>query len=174
LRVRSRAAPLALCLCGLACKTLAPPVEMVVHPPPKLADCPGELRSTEEIEGDWLVHARIHVTGSGVDESYQLVLQKTGPKLVLLALTPFGAKAFAVTQIGLQTWTEAYLGPILPVPPQNVLRDVQRAYFRVVEDPGLDPRAVTRDPGGAVHLRAEQCGYEATLAAISANLPTPH
>ncbi|HTO52974.1 MAG TPA: DUF3261 domain-containing protein [Myxococcota bacterium] len=168
-----RGAALALCAAAWACKTLAP-VEMVVHPPPRLGDCPGELRSTREIEGDWTVHGRIHVSGGGVDESYQLVLQKTGPRLVLLALTPFGAKAFAVTQIGLQTWSESYLGPILPVPPENVLRDVHRAWFRAVDDPALDPRALAREPDGAVHVRAEQCGYEATLAAISANLPGRH
>ena len=157
-----------------SCKTPAP-VELVVHPPPKLADCPGDLRSTEEIEGDWLVHERIHVTGGGVDESYGLVLQKTGPKLVLLALTPFGAKAFAVTQIGVETWTESYLGPILPVPPETVLRDVHRAHFRIVDDPGLDPRAVIREPDGAVKIVAQSCGYEATLAPVSANLlPQPH
>ena len=95
---------------------------------------------------------------------------------MLLALTPFGAKAFAVTQIGVQTWTEVVShGLALAVPPENVLRDVQRAHFRVVEDPALNPRAVTRDADGAVHIRAEKCGYEATLAPISANLlPAPH
>ena len=158
---------------SVSCKTVPPPVQMVVNPPPKLSDCPGDIRTTEEIEGDWLVHERIHVVGGGVDESYQLVLQKTGPKLVLLALTPFGAKAFSVTQIGVQTWTESYLGPILPVPPENVLRDVQRAHFRVVDDPGLDPRQVTRDADGAVHIDAEKCGYKATLAPVSANLIPP-
>lgn len=165
---------LAAALLAAACKTPAP-VEMVVRPPPKLADCPGDLRSTSEIEGNWLVHERIHVVGSGVDESYGLVLQKNGPRLVLLGLTPFGAKAFSVTQIGLQTWTESYLGAILPVPPENVLRDVHRAHFRIVDDPGLDPRAVTRDADGAVRIVAASCGYESTLAPVSANLlPSPH
>jgi hypothetical protein len=171
--VRSRGL-LAAALLAAACKTPAP-VEMVVRPPPKLADCPGDLRSTSEIEGNWLVHERIHVVGSGVDESYGLVLQKNGPRLVLLGLTPFGAKAFSVTQIGLQTWTESYLGAILPVPPENVLRDVHRAHFRIVDDPGLDPRAVTRDADGAVRIVAASCGYESTLAPVSANLlPSPH
>jgi hypothetical protein len=167
-----RLAPLAL-LSLAACTHVPVPVEMVVHPPPKLTDCPGDLRSTEEIQGEWTVHERIHVVGGGVDESYQLVLQKTGPKLVLLGLTPFGAKAFSVTQIGLSTWPESYMGPIQPVPPLNVLRDVHRAHFRVVEEPALDPRAVTRDPEGVVHVKAESCGYESALAPISANLIPP-
>jgi hypothetical protein len=61
------------------------------------------------------------------------------------------------------------------VPPENVLRDVYRAHFRIVDDPGLDPRQVTRDSDGAVKIVAASCGYEATLAPVSANLvPTPH
>ena len=116
---------------------------------------------------------RVRRVGGPVDESFGLVLQKSGPKLVLLGLTPFGAKAFSVTQIGLQTWPESYLGPIQPVPPLNVLRDVQRAHFRVVEEPALDPRAVTRDAEGVVRVKAESCSYESTLAPISANLIPP-
>src|SRR5262245_30955164 len=77
-----------------------PPLEMVIHPPPQVADCPGSLRSTERLEGDWVVHERIRVKSADVDEGYALVLQKTGPKLVLVGLTTFGAKAFSVTQIG--------------------------------------------------------------------------
>jgi uncharacterized protein DUF3261 len=166
-----RVTPLVAAL-ALACKTLPAPLPIPLSLP-KLADCPGALRPTQELEGDWIVHERIHVTGHGVDESFGLVLQKTGPKLVLLGLTPFGAKAFGVTQIGVQTWVESYLGPALSVPPENVLRDVHRAHFLIVEDPLLDDRAVTRDADGAVHISAAKCGYQATLAPVSANLIQP-
>jgi hypothetical protein len=135
---------------------------------PKLAVCPGGLRPTDEIEGDWTIHERVRVVGGPVDESYGLVMQKTGPKLVLVGLTPFGSKAFGVTQIGVETWVESYLGPALAVPPENVLRDVHRAHFLIVDDPALDPRAVTRDKDGVVHIEAKDCGYETTLAPISA------
>ncbi|MFI5315830.1 MAG: DUF3261 domain-containing protein [Myxococcota bacterium] len=158
---------------ALACRTVTPPL-MVLAPLPRLPDCPGELRSTNDLEGDWVIHERLRVTGNGVDESFGLVLQKTGPKLVLVGLTPFGAKAFGVTQIGLETWSDSYLGPVLSVPPENVLRDVHRAHFLPVDDPGLDSRVVTRDADGAVHIANAKCGYEATLAPVSANLiPAP-
>jgi hypothetical protein len=154
---------------ALGCRILAPP-PLVVAPLPRLAACPGPLRSTNDLEGDWIVHERIRVTGAGVDESFGLVLQKTGPKLVLVGLTAFGAKAFGVTQIGIETWSESYLGPALAVPPENVLRDVHRAHFLAVDDPTLDPRVVTRDADGIVHIANRECGYEATLAPVSANL----
>ena len=76
-------------------------------PLPRLGDCPGSLRPTHEIEGDWVIHERIRVRGGEVDESYGLVVQKTGPRLVLVGLTPFGAKAFSVTQIGVEIWSES-------------------------------------------------------------------
>ncbi len=155
---------------ALACKT-APPLLPVPLPLPKLGDCPGQLRSTNEIEGDWTIHERIRVVGGEVDESFGLVVQKSGPKLVVVGLTPFGAKAFGVTQIGMETWTESYLGPVLAVPPQNVLRDLHRAHFLIVEDPALEPRQVTREADGVVLVAARECGYEATLAPVSATPP---
>lgn len=157
---------LAAAALGLACRIPAPALPPLL-PPPKLASCPGGVRSTREIEGDWVIHERIRVVGSGVDEAFGLVLQKTGPKLVLLGLTPFGAKAFGVTQIGTEVWTESYLGPVLSVPPENVLRDVHRAHFLIVDDPALDPRSVTRDADGVVRIVARDCGYESTLAPVS-------
>ncbi len=158
---------LALALLAAACKTLPTP-PLPIPGLPRLADCPGRLRSTQEIEGDWVIHERLRVTGGEVDESYGLVIQKTGPKLVLLGLTPFGTKAFSVVQIGTQTWSESYLGPATAVPPENVLRDLHRALFLTVDDPALEPRAVSRDAEGAVHVTAKECGYEAVLAPVSA------
>jgi len=158
----------ALALAAAACTTPLPTPPPILSPLPRLADCPGRLRATQEIEGDWVIHEQVRVTGGGVDESYGLVVQKTGPKLVLLGLTPFGAKAFSVVQIGTQTWSESYLGPATAVPPENVLRDLHRALFLTVDDPALEPRAVSRDAEGAVHVAATACGYEAVLAPVSA------
>jgi len=167
-----RRALAAACACvGLACASLPLPTPPALSPLPHLADCPGPLRPTQELEGDWVIHERIRVIGPKVDDSFQLVLQKTGPKLVLVGLTPFGAKAFSVTQIGVETWPESYLGAALAVPPENVLRDVHRAHFLVPADPELEARTVTRDADGDVHVAARECGYEAILAPISAVAP---
>jgi hypothetical protein len=166
-----RLAALALaCAAAASCRTLAPPPS-VLRPLPHLADCPGPLRSTQDLEGNWVVHERIRVVGERVDESFGLVLQKSGPKLVLVGLTPFGAKAFGVTQIGVQTWSQSFLGAALAVPPENVLRDVHRAHFLTGDDAGLDARKVTRDADGVVHIAAPSCGYQSTLAPISAVAP---
>ena len=52
---------LALALLAAACKTLPPP-PLPIPGLPRLADCPGRLRSTQEIEGDWVIHERLRVT----------------------------------------------------------------------------------------------------------------
>ena len=136
-------------------------------PLPRIADCPGSLVPTQELEGDWVIHERIRVRGAEVDEAYGLVVQKSGPRLVLIGLTPFGAKAFSLTQIGVEVWSESKLGPALPVPPENVLRDLHRAHFLATDDPSFEGRTLRRDADGSVHVASAGCGYESTLVPIS-------
>lgn len=147
----------------LGCGHVQPPPAVVALALPHLADCPGSLRSTAELEGDWVIHERIRVRGERIDESYGLIVQKSGPRLVLVGITAFGAKAFAVTQIGVDTWSESKLGPALPVPPENVLRDLHRAHFLATDDPAFEGRAITRNSDGSVQIASASCGYEATL-----------
>ena len=156
---------------ALGCAHVTPPAAVVALALPHLPDCPGSLVSTAELEGDWVIHERIRVRGDRVDESYGLVVQKHGPRLVLVGLTAFGAKAFTVTQIGVETWSESKLGPALPVPPDNVLRDLHRAHFLATDDPAFEGRAITRHADGSVQIASASCGYEATLVPQSVENP---
>jgi len=154
-----------------ACAHLPPPPAFIPLPLPHLSDCPGSLVPTTDLDGDWLIHERIRVRGAGVDEDYGLVVQKNGPRLVLVGLTPFGAKAFSVTQIGVEIWSESRLGAALPVPPENVLRDLHRAHFLATDDPTFEGRIVRRDADGSVHIASAACGYESTLFPVSVENP---
>ncbi len=89
-----------------ACRHLPPPA-FIPLPLPRLSDCAGSLVPTQELEGDWVIHERIRVRGEQVDEAYGLVVQKNGPRLVLIGLTPFGATAVTVPQIGVEVWSES-------------------------------------------------------------------
>ena len=165
---------IAIVLCAATlhgCAHLPPPPAFIPLPLPRLADCPGSLVPTSELEGDWLIHERIRVRGERVDEAYGLVVQKNGPRLVLVGLTPFGAKAFSVTQIGVEVWSESKLGAALPVPPENVLRDLHRAHFLATDDPTFEGRSVRRDQDGSVHIASASCGYESTLFPIRVENP---
>ena len=116
---------------------------------------------SQELEGDWVIQERVHIFAPRIDESYALVLQKHGPSLVLIGLTSYGAKAFAVTQVGVRTYPESYLGP-LPVPPENVLRDLHRAHFLASESPSFEGRTIGRGRDGSIRIKSESCGYDAT------------
>jgi hypothetical protein len=156
-------------LLAVGCKILAPaPPAPVVAP--KLADCPGTLVPTQELEGDWVIQERARIFGPRVDESYALVL-KRGPSLVLVGLTQYGAKAFAVTQVGLRTYPESFLGPALPVPPENVLRDLHRAHFLASESPDFEGRVVERGRDGGTRIKSAACGYDATYVPIQVTAP---
>lgn len=147
------------------------PPAFIPSPLPRLSDCPGSLRATQEIEGDWVIHERIRVRAEDIDEAYGLVVQKNGPRIVLIGLTPFGATAFSVTQIGVEVWSESKLGPALPVPPENVLRDLHRAHFLATDDPAFEGRVVERLRDGSIQITSAACGYESTLAPVSVNAP---
>jgi len=163
----ARAALLAFALIGAACRHVPPPPAFVPLPLPRLADCPGSLVPTHDLEGDWVIHERIRVRAGEIDEAYGLVVQKTGPRLVLIALTPFGATAFRLTQIGVEVWSESKLGPAVPVPPENVLRDLHRAHFLATDDPAFEGRSLQRNRDGSILVSAPACGYEATLVPVS-------
>jgi hypothetical protein len=164
-----RALALGATLLAAGCTLFAPPPPPPVVAP-KLADCPGTLVPTQELEGDWVILERARVFAPRVDEAYELVLQKKGPSLVLVGLAPWGAKAFAVTQIGVRTFPEAFL-PDLPVPPENVLRDLHRAHFLASEAPGFEGRVIERGRDGAIHVKSAGCGYDATYVPVQVTAP---
>ncbi len=82
--------------------------------------------------GDFLLRQRLRVRGDGVDVGFELVTQKKGAELTMVGLTSFGAKAFALTQKGTDVRVDSFMGPAWPVPPRNVLRDLNRMMFLAV------------------------------------------
>ena len=159
-----------LAVLPLGCKLLRPPAPVQVVLAPKLPDCPGTLVPTQQLEGEWVIQERARIFAPRIDEAYTLVLQKRGPSLVLVGITPFGAKAFAVTQIGMQTFAESYLGPP-PVPPENVLRDLHRAHFLANENAGFVGRVVERGRDGSIRITSASCGYDATYVPVQVTAP---
>ncbi len=62
--------------------------------------------------------------------SFSAVLQSDDGVLSLLALTPYGTRAFLLEQRGQAVRFVAYVDRALPFPPRFVLVDVHRALFR--------------------------------------------
>jgi len=84
------------------------------------------------MDGDFLLRQRVRVRGDGVDVGFELVSQKKGAELTMVGLTSFGAKAFALTQKGTDVRVDSFLGAAWPMPPRNVLRDLNRMMFLTV------------------------------------------
>ena len=96
--------------------------------PDRGRECPGPLVPTEEMGGgDFLLEQNARVQGEGLDWALTLVSQKRGSRLVVVGLDPFGAKLFTLTQQGSEVTVERPAGR-LPLPPVNLLRDLQRAF----------------------------------------------
>jgi hypothetical protein len=132
------------------------PVRWLLHPPPRLAACPGPIPSTAALAGgDRVWHDRARYRGGEVDAGFSLVAEKRGERLVLVGLDAFGARAFSVTQDGVAVEADARMGRALAVPPETVLRDWH----------------ALRAAGPALHaplaLARPECGYAVTLVAES-------
>jgi len=116
-----------------------------------IPDCPGEIYSTHQIPGSFAAREQVTVTAENLEFPFELVVQKNGDELVLIGLSPLGAKLFSVVQIGSEPSVDALPAAVLPIPPLNVLRDLHRLRFAPESQPASD-----RDP---VVIDHAECGY---------------
>jgi hypothetical protein len=108
-------------------------------PPPPYT---GPLDFPDEGVADFFDRQRIVATYEGHSFAFDAVLQKRGNELTLLGLTPFGSRAFVVTQKGAAVSFQTYVGTSLPFPPQYMLIDVHRVFF-----PHVGPGDAAASPG---------------------------
>jgi len=90
----------------------------------------GPLVRPSEIPGGFVWRQRIDVHFKARHESFSAVIEKRGDRLLLLGLTPFGSRAFALEQRGNAAVFTPYVDLQLPFSPLYVLADVHRAFFR--------------------------------------------
>jgi len=123
--------------------------------PPQIGDCRGPLVPVELIPGgDFVLRERLRVQAPDVDLRLDLVAERRGERLVLIAFDAFGAQAFHVEQHGLEVTSHSDLGRALALPPENALRDLHAARF------------VGPDTGGRVEVSRPGCGYTASFVRI--------
>jgi hypothetical protein len=127
--------------------------------PRSIPDCPGAIRSTDEIPGSFAIRERVTVESAGGDFPFELIVQKRERELVLVGLNPMGAKLFSVVQTGTETDVDALPGAVLPIPPLNVLRDLHRLRFS-------EPNT-TMSEFDSAHFEREGCGYSIHFETLS-------
>lgn len=93
---------------------------------------PTELLSSQELGPPMMLEQRLTGQVGGKESSLRCVLQLTGGVLTVVGLTPFGSRAFVLTQTGTDYELEKFVDQPLPFDPRHVLVDVQRVLFRRV------------------------------------------
>ena len=110
----------------------------------RLEGCPGVLRPTEEIAGDFRLEQRVHIRAKSGEIALRIVAEKRGPTLVVIGLNPLGVKLFSVIQTKRKVQVDALPARVVPIPPIDVLHDLHRARFL---DAGVAPDASGRAEG---------------------------
>lgn len=93
------------------------------------ADYPGALVDSQELPDGLFVRQRIEASFRDRKDSFSAVLQVEGGVLSLLALTPYGTRAFLIEQRGQLISYTAYADRELPFPARFIVLDVHRAMF---------------------------------------------
>ena len=135
---------------GLGCAWLS------VATAPRIDDCAGPLVPVDAIPGgDFALRERLRLVGEGVDLGLELLAERRGERLVVVGFNAFGARVFSLVQQGdAITERDEPLGRALPVPPENVLRDLHAARFAAPDTPDR------------VELRRPGCSYTATFVRV--------
>lgn len=90
---------------------------------------PGELVDSRSLPDGLFVRQRIDARFGEQRIGFSAVLQTDGGVLSLLALTPYGTRAFLLEQEGQQVRFTRYVDRELPFPSRFILLDVHRTLF---------------------------------------------
>lgn len=136
-------------------------------PPRAVGACPGEVVPTQEIAGEFALQFRVRVVADGVDLPLRVAVEKRGELLVVVGLDPFGAKLLSVHQRGSDFEVEAAPAPVLPVAPENLLRDLHRVRFLAADSEQRDGERLRsrrfETSRGSVLVEFDEAAREATV-----------
>jgi hypothetical protein len=110
------------------------------HPPAMTDDAyPGVLVDSTVLPSGLFLRQRIDARFGERTMSFSAVLQVDAGVLSLLALTPYGTRAFLIEQAGQAVRFTRYVDRELPFPPRFILLDVHRALFSGVVEAAPPP-----------------------------------
>ena len=145
-RARRRAAAVLAAAGAWACAGLLPGSA-------RLPECPGSWSDPAQLPGgDFALRERLRVTAPDVDLVLDLAIERRGPRLVLVAFDPFGARLFSAVHDGEDLRFDEALGRRLPISPRAVLRDLHAARFAEPER----EREVRVERAGCAHRSSFQ------------------
>jgi hypothetical protein len=95
-------------------------------PAPIPAPTAAELPPPDAIPGAFAVRQKLTATSAKGGGSFEAVLQKTPGTLTLVGLTPYGSRAFLLTQTKGDVQFTKYVPRDIPFPPTFMLLDIHR------------------------------------------------
>ena len=134
-------------------------------PPPEYPGTligPEALRSPAALGDAFALEQRVRSIYPEGEQSFRAVLQRRAGRLVLVGFGPHGGRGFVLTHTGTTVDFENHLPRDLPFPPEFMLHDVQRVWFRGLSGPLPDgehqaeldgERVVERWEGGRLRER---------------------
>jgi hypothetical protein len=91
------------------------------------------LLAPEQIAGNFVWRQRVTAAFENRRDSLEAVLEKSGGRLRVLFLTPYGSRALLLEQQGQEVTEEYFVEQRLPFPARYILVDIHRAVFRGLE-----------------------------------------
>ena len=124
--------------------------------PPRIASCPNPTSGAGEVAGDFTRRYSYEVTGQGAAATLEVVVENRDGRLTLVAFNEFGVKAFSAVRDDAGLSVQLHLGPLVVVPPGNILGDLQRIAF-------LEGVPI----GNVVEIDQRVCGYQSRVELLS-------
>lgn len=123
-RRSGRAALAAAMLLALPGCTLLSAVSATLFQP-RLRECEGFDVPLGTLPGSSRKELRVRLVGRRLDQDIPFVVETTPKSFVIVAFTPLGTKAFTlVRRDDAKAEVQSFMGPVLAVPPANIMADL--------------------------------------------------
>jgi len=99
-------------------------------PAPARESQASQLVPSDVLAPNMMLRQHLHGQYGKKDFELDCVLQVSDGKLTIVGLTPFGTRAFVLTQTGLTYSFEKLIDRPIPFDPVHILEDVHRVFFR--------------------------------------------
>jgi hypothetical protein len=106
-----------------------PPAETMTDRSELPTEYPGTLVDIGGVQRNFLMRQKLDGAWQEKKFSFEAVIQKQADVLTVIGMTPFGTKAFVLTQTGTRVEFELLIDREMPFPPEYILQDINRAFI---------------------------------------------
>ncbi len=131
-----------------------------------------QLIASERLGPPMLLRQRLSGEHRGKPFELECVLQISQGKLTIIGMTPFGSRAFVLTQTGVSHTFTKLIDRELPFDPLHILEDVHRVFFRGISSTATDGKLVeVEGPEQVKEQRSQGVLKERSFVRLDQNPP---